>query len=213
MTRRISLITISILCLAALVTLLVRIEMQEYDKVPAKADAVIVLAGRFDEDLQRLAEGVRLVEQGFGGCLILPLRDRGLSWKTLQRIYGIHTTIPVDKVLIGRPEHIDPAVLKYCGGTFSEAAVTVRLMRANTLSSAVVVSSRYHIPRVRLAFQKINSNGSLTFSYLPVGEPETGKLLSSAYALAKRLIEYGKFFTALFMYPIGAEIMEYHRSG
>ena len=64
------------------------------------------------------------------------------------------------------------------------------------------------IPRVRLAFQKLNTRNHLALSYHPVGEPETDKLLSSARALAKRLVEYGKFFTALFVYPLGARIIE-----
>ena len=62
---------------------------------------------------------------------------------------------------------------------------------------------------MRLAFQKLNSKNRLAFSYQPVGEPETDKLLSSARALAKRLIEYGKFFTAFFVYPLGSRIIEH----
>jgi hypothetical protein len=191
-----------------IITLIARIDMQECDVLHNPVDAVVVLAGRPDEDRQRLLKGVNLVEQGYGQYLILPLRDTGLSWETLQKLYGIGRSIPRDKVLIGRPEHVDSAVLKYCGGTFGEAALTTGLMHAKALSSAVVVSSRYHIPRVRLAFQELNSMNHLSFSYHPVGEPETDKLLSSARALAKRLVEYGKFFTAFFVYPIGARIIE-----
>ncbi|HOS29140.1 MAG TPA: ElyC/SanA/YdcF family protein, partial [Syntrophobacteraceae bacterium] len=164
-----------------------------------------------DEDRQRIVEGVHLIERGLVDYLILAMRDTGLSWKTILRIYGIETDIPGERILIGRPEQVNSTVLKYCGGTFGEAAAAVGLMRANSLNSAVVVSSRYHIPRVRLAFGNLNSKGSLDFSYRPVGEPETGKLLSSAYALAKRLTEYGKFFTAFFVYPIGAKIIENDR--
>lgn len=209
MTRRILAITVTVLFLAILITLLVRIEMQERDILHSPADAVIVLAGRPDEDRQRLMEGVRLVEEGYGRYLILPMRDSALNWEALQKLYGVGRNIPGERVLIGRPEHMDSAVLKYCGGTFVEAALTMGLMQAKSLKSAVVVSSRYHIPRVRLAFQKLNSKNRLAFSYQPVGEPETDKLLSSARALAKRLIEYGKFFTAFFVYPLGSRIIEH----
>ncbi|HNR50221.1 MAG TPA: YdcF family protein [Deltaproteobacteria bacterium] len=207
--RRAVIIAVSFLCLAALATLLVRIEMQQDDAgAGSKVDAVIVLAGPPDEDRQRIVEGVHLIERGSGDYLILAMRDTGLSWKTILRIYGIDTGIPGERVLIGRPERVNSTVLKYCGGTFGEAAAAVGLMQAHSLDSAVVVSSRYHIPRVRLAFGNLNSKGSLVFFYRPVGEPETGKLLSSAHALAKRLIEYGKFFTAFFVYPVGAKIIE-----
>ncbi len=208
MTRRIAFITLAVLCLTMLITLLARIDMQERDALCNPVDAVVVLAGRPDEDRQRLTEGVHLVERGYGRYLILPLRDSGLSWETLQKLYGIGRSIPGEKVLIGRPEHVDSAVLEYCGGTFGEATLTMGLMQANSLRSAVVVSSRYHIPRVRLAFQRLNSRNHLAFSYQPVGEPETDKLLSSARALAKRLVEYGKFFTAFFVYPVGAKLIE-----
>lgn len=212
MKRKVLFIAVSVFCLAILATLFARIEMQEADVVRSKVDAVIVLAGLSGEDRQRLAEGVHLIEQGSGDYLILPLRDSGLSWKTLQRLYGIETDIPRDRILIGRSDQVNSTVLKYCGGTFGEAAAAIGLMQANSLNSAVVVSSLYHIPRVRLAFGKLNTRGSLTFSYRPVGEPETDKLLSSARALAMRLIEYGKFFTAFFVYPIGARIIESHPS-
>lgn len=208
MALKIASITLAVLFLAVFVTFLTRIDMQERDILHNPVDAVIVLAGCPDEDRQRLTEGVRLVEQGYDRYLILPLRDSGLCWETLQKLYGVGRSIPKEKVLIGRTEHVDSAVLKYCGGTFGEAVLTMSLMQAKSLRSAVVVSSRYHIPRVRLAFQKLNTRNHLALSYHPVGEPETDKLLSSARALAKRLVEYGKFFTALFVYPLGARIIE-----
>src|SRR5690606_6827522 len=123
-----------------------RIDMHECDVLHNPVDAVVVLAGRPDEDRQRLLKGVNLVEQGYGQYLILPLRDTGLSWETLQKLYGIARSIPRDKVLIERPEHVDSADLKDCVGTFGEAALATGLMHAKALSSAVVVSSRYHIP-------------------------------------------------------------------
>ncbi len=208
MTRKILFIAVAVLFLAVLITLIARIDLQECDALRNPVDAVVVLAGCPDEDRQRLTRGVHLVEQGHGRYLILPLRDSGLSWESLQKLYGIGRNIPGERVLIGRTEHMDSAVLKYCGGTFGEAALTMSIMQARSLRSAVVVSSRYHIPRVRLAFQELNRMNHLAFSYQPVGEPETDKLLSSARALAKRLVEYGKFFTAFFVYPLGSRIIE-----
>lgn len=208
MMRRIIFIAAAVLLLAVIITLIARIDLQECDALRYPVDAVVVLAGCPDEDRQRLTKGVDLMEGGCGSYLILPLRDTGLSWETLHKLYGVGRGIPGEKVLIGRPGHVDSAVLKFCGGTFGEAALTMGLMQAKSLRSAVVVSSRYHIPRVRLAFQELNSRNHLAFSYQPVGEPETDKLLSSARALSKRLVEYGKFFTAFFVYPIGAKIIE-----
>ena len=213
MTRKILLITAFILCVAVLAAMKSRMDMLKGDVSRGKADAIIVLAGPPAEDFQRLQEGVRLIEQGAGEYLILPLRDRAVSWSTLKKIYNIETLISPQQVLFGRPEQVDSSVQRYCGGTFSEAAMAMELMRASSLKSAMVVSSRYHIPRVRLAFDKLNGRGLVSLSYRPVGEPETGKLLSSAYALFKRCTEYGKFLTAFFVYPIGARIVDqqHHR--
>lgn len=72
MTRKILFIAVAVLFLAVLITLIARIDLQECDALRNPVDAVVVLAGRPDEDRQRLTRGVHLVEQGHGRYLILP---------------------------------------------------------------------------------------------------------------------------------------------
>lgn len=171
------------------------------------ADAVVVLAGRLPEDRLRLERGMQLVRQETARFLILPLRDPGLDWPRLLRIHDLPYEIPLQQVIIGRPEKGRMRVAAYCGGTFAEAVNTVQIMRSQALHSAVVVSSDYHMRRVRLAFTQADPGGTLAFSYIPVDTHSATGLLARLRSRTALCVEYGKLIAAYCMYPAGRRLI------
>lgn len=179
------------------------------DPVPRleTADAVVVLAGRLPEDRLRLERGMQLVRQDTARFLILPMRDPGLDWPKLLRLHDLPYEIPPQQVIIGRPEEGRMRMVAYCGGTFAEAVKTVQIMHAQALRSAVIVSSDYHMRRVRLAFSEADPEGTLAFSYLPVDTRSATGLLARLRSRAALCVEYSKLIAAYCMYPAGRRLI------
>jgi uncharacterized SAM-binding protein YcdF (DUF218 family) len=143
--------------------------------VPAHADAVVVLSGSRGP---RLARGLDLVRRGIAPVLVVS-DGWGATWPEANRLCAGRGA-PV-RVLCFRPDPYD---------TRGEAEGFTRLATARGWTSVVVVSSRYHIARARILFERCfggtvytaGANQSLWTRLLSVPS-ETAKL---GYALALR---------------------------
>lgn len=164
-------------------------------------DAVVVLAGGPQHDRQRLARGIALVRQGRARYLILPLRDPALDWQALEKLYGLQSEIPPERVLIGRPGNGRSRLISMSGGTFAEAVNTVDIMRGHDLRSALVVSSDYHMRRVQLAFSRVVPVGRLVLAFEPVLSRQPVGLVSQVKSRSSIFLEYGKLVAAWCVYP------------
>jgi uncharacterized SAM-binding protein YcdF (DUF218 family) len=165
-----------------------------------KADAVVVLAGSPEEDIQRVVEGVALVQKGRAQNLILPLRHKALRWSWLIKSYGIRSDIPENKILIGRAESYKQN--RQCRGTLTEAKKTIQIMHQNKLKSAIIVSSGYHMRRAKIAFDRAQDGHSIKFYYHPVNYSRNYKKpwwIDIDY-LPKVIVEYIKLIVAIFIY-------------
>jgi hypothetical protein len=116
-------------------------------------DLVVVLAGPLDEDGRRVAAGVELTRNSEDRFLLLPLRHRALTWPWFVRHYRVETSLPEERVILGRPEESKRSDADL-GGTFAEARKTMAVMQERGFRSAVIVTSGYHIRRARLAFER-----------------------------------------------------------
>ena len=127
---------------------------------PAKADAVLVLAG----SKQRLPVGVDLVERGVAPVLVI---SDGLDprWKQANRL--CRSGGP--KVLCPRP---DPY------STRGEAQMAARLAEEHGWDSLAVVTSRFHLFRARRLFERC-LDADLAF----VASPQPGWRLPLAVVL------------------------------
>ena len=163
-----------------------------------------MLAGSAKEDKGRIEEGSALIRQGKGRYLILPLRHSAIDWPWAVQYYGLHEALPEDKVLIGRSTEIDEPLIDRFGGTYVEAIKTVRIMRDLDLTSAIIVSSAFHMRRAKIAFEQFRQPGRLEFYYHPVdSERRTGQpwWTDTAY-VARVLQEYKKLLAAYFIYNL-----------
>jgi hypothetical protein len=112
-----------------------------------RADAVVVLAGGRGP---RLALGLSLVRGGVAPALVVS-DGWSATWPEANRLcagrpVGTH-------VLCVHPEPFD---------TRGEAEAVARLARARHWRSVVVVSSRYHLVRARMLFQRCFRGGVFT---------------------------------------------------
>lgn len=174
------------------------------DSRSQKADAVVVLAGSPKEDKGRIEEGSALIRQGKGRYLILPLRHSAIEWPWAVQYYGLHEALPEDKVLIGRSTKIDDPLIERFGGTYVEAIKTVRIMRDLDLTSAIIVSSAYHMRRAQIAFEQFRQPGRLEFYYHPVDSERRPKQpwWTDTEYVARVLQEYKKLLAAYFIYNL-----------
>lgn len=174
----------------------------EDDNPSVNTDAVIVLAGAPGEDNLRIQKGFDLFRQGRCRYLILPLRHKSFSWSWVLKNYQVEDSIPEDKILIGKTVAENSQIEAKSSGTLMEAKKTVEIMRRVQLNSAIVVSSCYHMRRVKIAFEKVRSDQYPQFYYHPVqiiDKSDEFWWLNKKY-VQKVLNEYKKLIAAYFVY-------------
>lgn len=118
----------------------------------ARADAIVVLGCALHEGapspalLRRVEHGVALFARGDAPILILSGGGaRGKAEAEAMRDVAAARGVPERAMLLEKRSR----------NTFENAVETARLMRAHGLTSLVLVSDGYHLPRARLLFRKI----------------------------------------------------------
>ncbi len=108
------------------------------------ADAIIVISG--DEDLARFREGLRLHREGWAPRLIFSgaARDGVSNAQTMQSM-ARNAGVPPESILL------DPLG----EDTLGNAIHTRRLMIEHELSSAILVTSPYHLHRAMITFNTV----------------------------------------------------------
>ncbi len=172
------------------------------DAVEGRTDAVVVLAGSYKEDRERIEEGTMMVRNGKGKYLILPLRHPAIDWPWVVEYFSLKEDLPDNRVLIGRSTPEDEPMIDKFGGTYVEARKTVGIMQRLGLKTAIVVSSAYHMRRAQMAFTKNQSAARMTFYYHPVEHNpiENRTWWLDLKYLGKILQEYKKVLAAFFVY-------------
>lgn len=165
-------------------------------------DAVVVLAGRLEEDMMRLREGVSLLEDGRADLLILPLRHKALKWSWLVKNYKIDTNLTEGRIIIGKGEKVDDRLYEKWGGTYTEAQETIRIMWQQHMTSAIIVSSPYHMRRARMAFERAKTGFPFQFFYHSVQRKVHQEVpwWLNKDRFMKVLLEYLKVVAAFFVY-------------
>lgn len=172
MRRPLLLIVLS--ALAALAVASVPLFILYDDDQVAKADAVMVLAG----EKRRLPVALELVERGVAPVLVI---SDGLDprWTQANRLCRFGDQA---RIVCVRPEPYS---------TRGEARLAARLARERRWDSIVVVTSRFHLIRARMLFERC-FHGRLDV----VGAPNPGLRLPLAIAL-----EWGKLGVATIRRP------------
>ena len=110
-----------------------------------RADAIVVISG--DESQARLSEGIRLFRAGWAPKLIFSgaAQDGVLSNARAMEMTAVELGVPPSAMLL-EPEAMD---------TFGNAVYTRQIMVSNGMSSAILVTSPYHLHRASLTFKSV----------------------------------------------------------
>jgi len=133
-----------------------------YTDKPQKAEAVVLFLG--NEYRQRRAEAVRLIQDGYADYLLIPA-------------YGKITEAPD----MGRTaRNAIPSRRSHYPGIYEDTHIEVleakRIMDKKGLTSAIFVSSPYHMRRIRLIVNRVFTDTGYRMIFVPTRfERPTGK--------------------------------------
>ena len=119
----------------------------------APADVAVVLGNTVHPDgtpsarlAARLDKALELYQEGLVGTILVSggLGKEGHDEAVVMKEYLLEREVPEDRV------HVDSNGTN----TFQTARNAQRFLKANGLSTAIVVSQYFHVPRARLAFRR-----------------------------------------------------------
>jgi len=126
---------------------------------PVKADAVILFMGSESENRSREKEADHIIEAGYAQFLIVPA------------VQVVFTSDHVPSRIPDGPEHVRSGAFSQYPGfyerTHVETLIAKKLMDARGLKSAIMVSSPYHMERIRLIANKVFGERANRISYVP----------------------------------------------
>ncbi len=151
-----------------------------YSDKPQKADAVVLFLGT--EYRERKAEAVRLINDGYADYLIIPAYGKIAEAPNFER--GSLMGVP------SRPSHY-PVVFE---DTHVELLEAKRLMDGKGLTSAIFVSSPYHMRRITVIAKRVFTGSGYRMIFVPTRfEKPTGRLwFLNQNTIRKVTGEYGK---------------------
>ena len=118
------------------------------DEKPKKADVIIVLSG----DSGRLEKAAALYKEGYASYVMLSRANgKGVN---IQK--AVELGIPEDRII---PE--DKATSTYTNALYSKS-----LMEKYDFSSAIVVSSDYHMKRTKMTFESVFKDTDIDLTYV-----------------------------------------------
>lgn len=181
-------VALSVIAALSFVAFVGTLELRE-PADPAPAQGIVVLTGGAD----RLADGLRLLEDGKGQRLLLSGVHRGTGLAELKRLLPAHTaslTCCVD---------LDHAA----GNTRGNAREAALWAAGHGYRHLIVVTASYHLPRVKLEFARQMPGARL--DYYPV-VPDVAGLKSwwrEPALLRILLLEYAKYRLAQLRIQLG----------
>ncbi|MBP1747679.1 MAG: hypothetical protein H6Q52_218 [Deltaproteobacteria bacterium] len=124
-----------------------------YSDKPQKADVVVLFLG--SEYKERRAEAVRLIRDGYADYLLIPAYGKMAQAQDFGR--ASRSSVP------SRPSHY-PVVYE---DTHIEVLEAKRLMDKEGLTSAIFVSSPYHMRRIRLIANRVFTGTGYRTIFVP----------------------------------------------
>lgn len=149
---RVTCVSIATLTLAAaLLVLGTGFVVEGFQPPLERSDAIVVISG--DEQLARLAEGIRLWREGWAPWLVLSgaAGDGGISNAAAMQALAERQGVPRVAILLD----------ELAADTYGNAVYTHELLVARGLRSAILVTSPYHLQRARLTFGAVYAGSGI----------------------------------------------------
>lgn len=118
---------------------------------PQKADVIILLSG----DVGRLEKSVDLMHEGYSDRMIVT-RTNGHGYGEIKLDSVVKAGVPLASII---PEY-------QATSTYSNAEFSKEIMLQQGFTSAIVVSSNYHMRRVKYIFEKIYKQTNIHLTYV-----------------------------------------------
>ncbi len=134
-----------------------------YKDKPVKSDAVVLFLG--DELKTREKEAEMLVRAGYASCLIIPALGETQRIMPDGRLKPVSRDMKVGELVFKLRKKAIYG--KYYEDTHIEVLEAKRIMDASGLRSAILVSSPYHMRRIRMLAGKVFGDGKYTFNCVP----------------------------------------------
>lgn len=146
---------IFLLIIVVLITFLFAGRFLVIDEQPRHVDAILVLSGGEG----RIEKAIELYESGYAETVILSNSlEGGLTYKALK-------AIPKESLLL------EP----HARSTLDSVQLTKAIMIEKQFQSALIVSSDYHMRRVKVNFQTAFKRSGLELVYVPSASPYNSK--------------------------------------
>jgi hypothetical protein len=154
---------LSVLLIALSFTIFYGPSFLTYSDKPVKSDAVVLFLG--DENRTREMEAEKLLRQGYAQCLIIPARGEICRIMPDGRLKLVSRDIKYGDLLFRLRKKAIYG--KYYEDTHMEVLEAKRIMDEAGLRSAILVSSSYHMRRIRMIAGKVFGDGKNTFNCVP----------------------------------------------
>ena len=143
-------------------------------------DGIVILTG----DKHRISEGIKLLKKSSNKKLLISGVNKKITNSKIKSLYG--TDIEIKK-LFDCCIDID----KISSNTFENARETYFWARDKNLKTLLIVTSNYHMPRVKLEFSRFFF--FFILYYFPVKITEDGESNISIEMIKKTTYEYIKY--------------------
>lgn len=151
----------------------------DFTQAPRQADVIIVLSG----DTGRIDMGADLFKAAYSPYVILSNAEESISASGDMLQTALAMGVPQDAILT------ENAALS----TYDNAKYTLPIMKEHGFTSAIVVSSDYHMRRVKFIFDHVYKKSGIELTY--VGSPTSynaKRWWSDSYSRETTLTEYTK---------------------
>lgn len=160
---------------------------------PQKSDIIIVLAG---DKGHRLDYAVGLYHKGYSSQLLISGGPVYLN-TTMAELMAKHAMelgVPKDAIILEKESN----------STYQNALFSKSILQERQLNSALVVSSSYHMRRVRYTFNKVFQDTTMNLIYCAADEPQynPGHWWSNNRSTLQTVTEYMK----LLGYMMGRQV-------
>jgi uncharacterized SAM-binding protein YcdF (DUF218 family) len=154
-------------------------------QAPVKSDAVILFVGKKMELRER--EANRLVTDGYADYLIIP------AYGQIKKPGPDGSLESISSDVKPKPSNLKPKTAAWIEDTHEEAILARDLMERLGARSALMVSSPYHMRRIKLITGKVFKD-RLAIQYVPTRYETTGGALWLFNSYERKLVltEYGK---------------------
>ncbi|HAU32386.1 MAG: hypothetical protein XD78_1157 [Desulfotomaculum sp. 46_296] len=154
------------------------------DEKPKKSDVIIILGG---DQGARIHKGVTLYKDGYAPYIIV---SGEITQANLLMASAVKSGVPKEIIILEQRAE----------STYENALFSKEIMEQYGFKTAIVVSSNYHMRRVRMIFEKVFDKANMTFTYCSVQEPNfsPSHWWLSEKSIQFTLTEYGKTLAFLF---------------